>query len=80
MLRRPFEREKFLTHPPYLVVEVFARGESFEKLSDYVAFGSENRWVIDPEARRDWTFDGEGAHELFGAVTVALSEIFANLS
>lgn len=87
VLRRPFEREKFLTNPPYLVVEVLARGETFDKLSDYVAFGSENVWAIDPESRRAWTFDGEGVREIRGeslitkdgAVTVALSDVFEGL-
>lgn len=87
VLRKPFEREKFLTRPPYLVVEVLARDEAFDKLKDYVAFGSENVWAIDPESARAWTFDQEGAHELRrasltatdGAISVALNEIFANL-
>lgn len=87
VLRKPFVREKLLTRPPYLVVEVLAHGETFDKLTDYVAFGTENVWAIDPESRRAWTFDREGAHVLRGAslttndgkVSVALNEIFANL-
>lgn len=55
ILREGSKRERILTHPPLLVIEVQSpdiplRREEI-KAAEYLAFGIEHVWVIDPYAR-----------------------------
>lgn len=51
-------REQVLTHPPYLCIEIISPDDSAktlrDKVSDYLSFGVDYVWVIDPE-----TYSGE---------------------
>ena len=57
------------------------------RIDDYLAFGIENVWVIDPETRRAWTADETGLHLIQNGeltvsgtpIRVVLSELFADL-
>ena len=55
ILREGSKRESILTHPPLLVIEVQSPDVPMRrtsiKASEYLAFGIEHVWVIDPYAR-----------------------------
>jgi Uma2 family endonuclease len=55
ILREGSKRESILTHPPLLVIEVQSPDVPMRrtsiKASEYLAFGIEHAWVIDPYAR-----------------------------
>ena len=55
VLRAGSKREPILTHPPFLIVEVQSPDQSLRyteaKGTEYLAFGIEHVWVIDPYAR-----------------------------
>jgi Uma2 family endonuclease len=55
ILRVGAPRERILTHPPLLVVEIQSPEDTLRrsaaKAAEYLAFGIEYVWVIDPHAR-----------------------------
>jgi len=55
ILRSGAPRERVLTHPPLLVIEILSPEDTLRrttaKVAEYLAFGIENVWVIDPNAR-----------------------------
>jgi len=91
VLRVDAPREQILTHAPLIAIEILSPEDRLnrmqEKIDDYVAFGVENIWVLDPETRRAWTADRMGTHpaqhdELSVSGTpirVVPSELFAEL-
>lgn len=56
-----------LTAPPLIAIEILSPSDSFtdltEKLRDYEAMGIPNIWVIDPQARRSWSYEGSALSE-----------------
>jgi Uma2 family endonuclease len=48
-------REPILTHPPLIAIEIMSPGDNFRhharKAQEYLDFGIEHVWVIDPSAR-----------------------------
>jgi len=84
-------REQIITHPPLIVIEILSPEDRMsrfqQKVDDYIAFGVENIWVIDPASRRAMTADRFGLHVVeSGELTVAgtpicidLKELFAEL-
>lgn len=76
-----------LNEAPLLCVEIVSPsqrvGELFVKCEMYHEWGVEYCWVVDPVARRAWTYHGgtaaamEVADELTGPTTILLSEIFS---
>jgi len=55
ILREGTQREPILTHPPFLVIEVQSPDQPMRRTSnkaaEYLSFGIEHVWVIDPYAR-----------------------------
>ena len=55
VVRSDFKREPILTHPPLLVIEIQSPEDTLRrttiKAAEYLAFGIEHIWVIDPTAR-----------------------------
>jgi len=55
VLRRTALREPILTHPPLLIIEVQSPDQTLRateaKAKEFLAFGVEHVWVIDPYAR-----------------------------
>jgi Uma2 family endonuclease len=55
VLRTGSPRERILTHPPLLVIEIQSPEDTLRrtaaKATEYLAFGIEHVWVIDPAAR-----------------------------
>jgi Uma2 family endonuclease len=91
VLRAGAPRERIITHPPLIVIEILSpedRLSRFEvRIEDYLAFGVENIWIIDPESRTAYTATASGlqpvrTNELTVPETpirVVLSELFAEL-
>lgn len=91
ILRADAPKEQILTHPPLIAIEILSPEDRMsrlqERVDDYLEFGVENIWVIDPETRRAWTADRFGLHlvqngEIAVAETpirVVLSELFGEL-
>ncbi len=91
ILRAGAPREPIIRHPQLIAIEILSPEDRLsrmqEKVDDYLEFGVENIWVIDPETRKAWTADTTGFHivqndELTVAGTpirVVLSELFAEM-
>lgn len=91
LIREPFTKERILTQPAYVCIEVLSPEDRWarltKKLNDYVNAGVENIWVIDPVERTVWTYDELGPHQQDGLtlttkddkVKLPLAEIFAEL-
>jgi Uma2 family endonuclease len=83
------EFERLLETPPLIAIEILSPrdewGDVQEKIDEYVAFGVENIWVLDPIRRRAWTADAAGLHSVESGelsvsgtpIRVSLSEAFA---
>jgi Uma2 family endonuclease len=91
VVRSGTPREQILTHPPLIAIEILSPEDRLTrmqaKLDDYVQFGIENIWVVDPETRRAWTADRFGLHPVESGeltvpdtpIRVVLGELFAEL-
>jgi Uma2 family endonuclease len=91
VLRLGSPKERVLTHPPLLVIEILSPedrlGRVQERIDEYLDFGIENIWIIDPEHRKVQLATRMGLHiadpnELIVPETpiqVVLSELFAEL-
>jgi len=55
VVRANFRREPILTHPPLIAIEIQSPEDTLRrttiKAGEYLAFGIEHVWVIDPQAR-----------------------------
>ena len=91
VLRADAPREQILTHPPLIAIEILSPEDRLSrfrvKIDDYVAFGIENIWIIDPETRSAMTADRFGMHPVESGelivpetpIRVDLKEIFAEM-
>jgi Uma2 family endonuclease len=84
-------KERVLTHPPLIVIEILSPEDRLsrfqDRIDDYVAFGVENIWVLDPERRIARTAASKILHVVESdeltvpgtPIRVVLSELFAEL-
>jgi Uma2 family endonuclease len=91
VLRANAPREPIIRHPQLIAIEILSPEDRLirlqDRIDDYIEFGIENVWVIDPESRKAWTADRAGLHLMQnGELTVAgtpirvvLGELFAEL-
>jgi len=91
VLRSDAQKERILTHPPLIVIEILSPEDRLSRfqvrVEDYLAFGVENIWIFDPETRRAWTADADGLHLVQNGeltvpgtpIRVMLPELFAEL-
>lgn len=81
---------RFIRKPPYIVIEVLSPDdrarELVDKIDDYLEFGIENIWVVDPGRRRVTIETREGGRicrdtvdTSDGKVSIPLSEIFGRM-
>ena len=60
--------EQIFIRPPFLCVEILSKkdrmSEILERVSDYVAFGVQFIWVLDPRTRRAHIYRSDGVHEV----------------
>ena len=91
MLKAGLPREPKLTKPPLLVVEIQSPTDTLRgvasKARDYLGFGIENIWVIDPKSRKAYYAKPAGLEEVTEGwleipgtpIRVSLEEIFAEM-
>jgi Uma2 family endonuclease len=91
VLRAGTPRERILTHPPLLVIEILSPEDTLRrtaaKAAEYLVFGIEHVWVIDPAARVGYrgTSDGlelarSGELAIPGtSIRIVLADLFAEL-
>jgi Uma2 family endonuclease len=85
------EWERILRPPALLFMEILSPEDTLSRIrrrvDDYLRFGTENVWVIDPELRKAYVCSATGFQEPEGGVLtvpgtpvrVVLSELFAEL-
>ena len=68
--------EQILTRPPLLCVEILSPDDSMssmqERIDDYLTFGVENIWIVDPRRKKAFWVDKAGIHEAPGAILEAI--------
>jgi len=91
VLRADAPREQIITHPPLIVIEILSPEDRLsrfqDRIEDYLVFGVENIWIIDPERRAAYTATASGLHPVRTneltvpetPIRVVLSELFAEL-
>jgi Uma2 family endonuclease len=77
--------EKILTHPPLIAIEIMSPEDTIRRASlmaaEYLGFGVENVWVIDPSARVAYKGSASGLElERSGELTVPDSGIIVRIS
>jgi Uma2 family endonuclease len=84
----PEPKEQIFTRAPFLCIEILSPEDRMsrmqERIDDYLAFGVEYLWVVDPQTRRAWVYRREGMHEAADGVLrttnpdieIPLAEIF----
>ncbi len=91
VLRADAPKERIITHPQLIVIEILSPEDRLsrfqDRIQDYLVFGVENIWIIDPERREAYTATVSGLHPVRTnelsvpdtPIRVVLSEIFAEL-
>jgi Uma2 family endonuclease len=91
VLRSGTIRERILTHPPLLVIEIQSPEDTLRraavKIAEYFAFGIQHVWVIDPYARVGYRGTADGLElARSGELTIpetpiriVLADLFAEL-
>ena len=90
VMRRTQKPERILTTPPMLCIEILSPEDRMsrieEKVRDYLVFGVEYVWVIDPQRRTAWEYTSTETQQVRDQLTttdpdltVSLSRLFADL-
>ena len=91
VLRADAPKERIITHPPLIAIEILSPEDRLsrfqDRIEDYLAFGVEHIWILDPERRAAYTASPSGLHPVRTnelcvpgtPIRVVLSELFAEL-
>jgi Uma2 family endonuclease len=91
VMRSDKPKEQVVTHPPLICVEILSPKDTLRKMrlrvDDYLDFGADHVWIIDPGLRRAYVCSKTGFLEPEGGILevpatpirVVLSELFAEL-
>jgi Uma2 family endonuclease len=91
VLRAGAPKEQIITHPPLIVIEILSPEDRLSRfqsrIEDYLVFGVEHIWIIDPESRTAYTATASGLHPVRTneltvpetPIRVVLSDLFAEL-
>ena len=82
--------EPVLTRPPFLCIEILSPEDRIsrmvERVNEYLAFGVNYVWVVDPEKRTADSYTKEGSREVRDQLTtsnpdisISVPELFAEL-
>ena len=67
VLRADQPREPIITIPPLILIEVLSKDDSLrnmrERVDDYLTFGVQNIWILDPASRRAYICSRTGFQE-----------------
>jgi Uma2 family endonuclease len=84
-------KERIITHPPLIVIEILSPEDRLsrfqDRIEDYLAFGIEHIWILDPERRAAYTASASGIHPVRTnelsvpetPIRVVLSDLFAEM-
>jgi Uma2 family endonuclease len=71
--------EPVLTRPPFLCIEILSPEDRMsritERVNEYLAFGVDSVWVVDPEKRTAHSYTKEGCREVRDQLTTSNPEI-----
>jgi Uma2 family endonuclease len=85
----PEPDEEIFTRPPFLCIETLSPEDGMsrmlERIDDYLEFGVEYVWMVDPRSRRAWIYRPEGMREVHDGVLrttnpnieIPLADVFA---
>lgn len=85
----PAPAGQIFTHPPFLCVEILSPEDRMsrvqQKIDDYLAFGVEYVWLINPQTRRAWVYRRDGIREIRDGtlrtanpdIEISLTDVFA---
>ena len=88
VLRGDQPRDPIITAPPLILIEVLSKDDSLhsmrERVDDYINFGVEHIWILDPVARRAYVCTRTAFQEPEGgaltvpgtSIRIALAELF----
>ena len=66
IMKAPSSDEAVFTTPPYVCIELMSPDDTMsslqERMDDYMGFGVDNVWVIDPWTERAWNVTSTGWH------------------
>lgn len=91
VLRRGLPREQILTTPPLICIEILSAEDRLqrvqERVNDYLAFGVEHIWIVDPSLRIAYRGTTAGFERVLNGeltvpgtpIRVVLGELFAEL-
>ncbi len=91
VLRTGTPRERILIHPPLLVIEILSPEDTLRrtaaKAAEYLAFGIEHVWIIDPAARVGYRGTASGLELVRSGelaipetpIRIVLADLFAEL-
>jgi Uma2 family endonuclease len=91
VLRADTPREPIITTPPLILIEVLSKDDTLrsmrERVDDYLNFGVQHVWILDPASQRAYICSGTGFQEPDGGVLgvpgtpirLVLSELFSQL-
>lgn len=82
--------EPVLSHPPFLCIEILSPEDRMsrviERVKEYLAFGVNHVWVIDPETRTAYAYADEEGREVRDrletgdpSISISLAELFSEL-
>jgi Uma2 family endonuclease len=82
--------EPVLTHPPFLCIEIVSPDDRmsrvFQRVKEYLAFGVNYVWIVDPTSRTAYIHTSEDGREVRDQLTtetphisIPLAELFAEL-
>jgi Uma2 family endonuclease len=85
LLRGDAVREKVLSVPPLLCIEVLSPEDRLPRaeavLADYLNMGVPNIWLLDPIRQTAYTYNGHGLHSISdNRITVPNTQIFLDLN
>ncbi len=84
-------QEQIFRTPPFICIEILSPEDRWarvqERIDDYLKFGVEHVWVINPRDQRAWSYNKAGSTEILDgvlrtenpALEVPLAEIFGEL-
>jgi len=74
---------RILTEPPFLCVEILSpedrTGRVEKKIDDYLRFGVQYVWIIDPAEKTGWSYTREGRRESAGVLTTSNPDLALSL-
>lgn len=80
----PMPKGQIFQEPPFLCIEILSPEDRMsriiEKVKEYLTFGVQYVWVIDPANRSAWAYDHRGGHEVTDQLSTNQPDIMVSLA